>query len=256
MKGTNLLAGALATTLVISACSDTTGLDALDEALVLDMALVAADATLEDLAMWTQPMDFGGAPALSAAAAPGRPGGLGGISGEFSGTRSVTFFDAAGVEQGSYDDQTTASIRIVNDISGEVSRDDWTATIERMRDMTVTGLEGDESERIWNGSGTEEVSRSRVVDESERSHTSDGTFAYTDVVVPAPGSESRRPTSGTISRSMTVTVTRDGESRTRSVEILITFNGGDVATILINGQEMEIDLGARDGRNPIRRLPS
>lgn len=241
--------GALATTLAVSACSDATGLDELDEALVLDMALVAADATMEDLTMWTQPMDFGAAPAL----APGRPGGHDGISGEFSGTRSVTFFDAAGTEQGSYDHQTTASIHIINEISGDVSRDNWSASVDRTRDMTVSGLEGDETERIWNGSGTEEVSRSRVVADSERSHTSSGSFIYTDVVVPAPGDSPRRPTSGTISRSMTVTVTRDGETRTRSVEVLITFIGGDTARILINGQEMEIDLGAREGRNPVRR---
>ena len=80
---------ALAAGLAVSACEDPTGLDSVEDGLLLDMAIVAADATLEDLGRWG--LAFG--PLLS-------------------GTRTRTFYNAAGVEQESYDELTTASIQL------------------------------------------------------------------------------------------------------------------------------------------------
>ncbi|SVD37548.1 uncharacterized protein METZ01_LOCUS390402, partial [marine metagenome] len=39
----------MAAGLTATACGDSTGLDAIDDGLVLDMAIVAADAALEDV---------------------------------------------------------------------------------------------------------------------------------------------------------------------------------------------------------------
>jgi len=80
-----------------------------------------------------------------------------------------------------------------------------------------------------------------------------GTFAYHSVVVPIPGSDPRFPVSGTITRSMTATRTTSDGTVTRSVEIVITFDGTSIAQAIINGEPMEIDLSAREGRNPLRR---
>jgi hypothetical protein len=249
----------MAALLAAAACDDVTGPNPLDDALVLDMALVAADATLEDVVMWTQPIGFGplgaGPAQVGFPGGPGRPGGQGAFSGTFSGMRSVTFYDALGAEQAGYDALTTASIHIVHEIAGEVARDNWSASIQRERDMTVSGLEGEETHRTWNGSGSEEISRAgQLEDGTERSHSSAGSFEYDDVVVPIPGSENRYPVSGTITRSMTVTRTGPDGVVTRSVEIVITFDGTEIAQATVNGEPMEIDLSARDGQRPLRRV--
>ena len=194
------------------------------------MAVVAADATLEVVALWTQP--FGFMPMLTTGpqATAGQPGGQRGFTGDFSGTRSVTFYDGDGVEMAGMDPLLTASIH-----------------------MIVSGLEGEEESRTWNGSGNSTMSRSGVrEDGTARTHESSGTVEYHDVVVPIPGSDPRYPTSGSITRVMTATwTTADGE-RTRDVEMVITFDGSSTAMAVVNGESMEIDLSAREGRNPLR----
>ena len=249
-------AAPLVAILAISGCTETTGPEAADEALLLDMALVAADATIEDMNLWSQPLAFGPLPAPGAQGgqfAPGRPGGREGFSGTFSGTRSVTFFDGDGNGQSSYDALTTESIHIEHEIQGDVERDGWSATIYRERDKWATGLTGEETHRTWNGTGSEEVSRSRhLEDGTERSYESSGTMVYEDVVVPIPGSDPRWPVSGTITRSMTAVRSGSDGEQTRSVVIVITFDGTSTAMALVNGEVMEIDLSPRDGRNPLR----
>lgn len=245
----------VAAALAVTGCSDNLGPDALDEALLLDMAVVAADATLEDVAMWMQPFGFGlqGVLGFGDRAVPGRPGGERGVGHSLSGTRSATFFDADGVEQAAYDPLTTDRIDFVMDVQGDVSRDAWSATISRTREMTITGLAGEETHRTWNGEGTETVSRSRHSDDGEqRSYEMSGSFTYSDVVVPIPGSDSRYPVSGTITREMTGTRSGPEGESTRAVEMTITFDGDETATIVANGETFEVDLTARRGRHPLR----
>jgi hypothetical protein len=238
----------LAVVLAAAACGDTSGPGTDDDALLSDLAIVAADATLEDVRMWSQPLGFAAQPA------PGHPGGGGGWSGELSGTREVTFYDAQGLEQDAYDALTTDVIHIMHEVLGEVTRDDWIASIHRERDLEVSGLAGAETHRTWNGSGSEEVSRERILDEGVSSYDAVGSFVYEDVVVPVFGTAPRYPLSGTITRTMTVTVTRPDGERTRNVEIVITFDGDSTATAIVNGEEVEIDLSTREGRLPFRRL--
>lgn len=238
----------LAAALAVAACGDSAGPAPEEEALLADLAIVAADATLEDMTLWSQPFAFAPRPA------PGRPGGDVSWSGEFSGTREVTFYDADGVEQDHYDALTTALVHILHEIMGTVTREDWTASIHRLRDFEISGLEGTETHRTWNGVGSEEVSRERVLEDGTRSYEASGSFTYEDVVVPIPGSRPPYPVSGTITREMTVTVTGPNGERTRSVTIVITFDGDSTATALINGEETEIDLSTRVGHLPFRRF--
>jgi len=247
---------ALVAGFAVPACDDSTGLDSFDDGLLLDMAIVAADATMEDLGTWGMPFGFAGASLVEGAGGPGRPGGRHGIGGPLAGTRVKTFFDAAGVEQDSYDELTTASVHHETEVSGEVARDNWSATIYRLRDMTITGMEGEETHRTRNGTGEEEITRSRNVDDDGTVRTSEmsGTFTYIDVVVPVPGSETRYPISGTVTRSMTGSVVNGPNGdETRSAEITITFDGDETATIVVNGEEREIDLTTREGRSPLRK---
>jgi len=244
---------ALLALLFTGAC--TTEPDVLDEQMIEDVALMAADATLEDLALWSQP--FGTAPTTvdgEGQAAPGTPGGHLGFFGTFSGTRSVTFYDEDGNEQAGYDPLLTASIEIVHEIEGEVSREGWSASVYRLREMAVSGLLGEETHRTWDGTGSSEVSHSRHLDDgTERSYEAIGSVEYEEVVVPIPGSDPRYPVSGTIRRSMTVTRSGPDGDVTRTVEVVITFDGSSTATATVNGEEMEIDLSAGIGINPIRR---
>lgn len=248
---------ALAAGLAVAACEDSTGLDSIDDGLLLDMAIVAADAALEDVGTWSMPFAFRGPGATGDSGGHGQPGGRHGIGDLLSGTRTETFYDAAGAEQESYDEETTASIHYQSEVSGDVARDDWTATIYRLRDMTVSGMAGAETHRTWNGSGEEEITRSRNIAEDGTVRTSQmsGTFTYSNVVVPVPGSETRYPISGTITRSMTGSVVNGPNGdETRVANITITFDGDETATIVVNGEEMEIDLTTREGRSPLRGL--
>ena len=252
---------ALALALALGACADNTGLDSFSDEILYDMAIVAADATIEDVNSWAQPMGFArglselrGIPGMGGSGVPrGMPGGHKGIGGSLSGTREATFFDASGSVQDAYDAETTAMIHFVSEVGGDVSRDNWSATLARGRDMTVTGLAGTETHRTFNGSGSEDVSRSRHTEEGDRAYAMSGSFTYADVVTPIPGSDPKYPTSGTITRNMTATRTGTDGSETRTVAMMITFDGDETASITVNGETMEIDLTTREGRNPLRK---
>ena len=51
---------------------------------------------------------------------------------------------------------------------------------------------------------------------------------------------------------MNAVMTSGDETRTREAEMTITFDGDETATIIVNGEEREIDLSTREGRNPLR----
>lgn len=256
-----LAAAALA---AIPACDDATGPGDTEEPLVLaDLAAVAADAVVEDVSLMGQPFAFGAGTAPWTAGpggpggghpGPGEPGGHHGIGGDRSGTRVLTFFDAAGNEQDAYDPLTTASIHTVVEMAGQIERPRWSGTMERTRDLTITGLEGEETTRTFNGFGEEAMSRVRSVgDGTARTYEMTGSFTKTDVVVPVPGSGDRWPLSGTVHRVMSVTVTGGPNGDfTREMEVTITFDGDETANAVINGEPFEIDLSARPGGDCIR----
>ena len=55
-----------------------------------------------------------------------------------------------------------------------------------------------------------------------------------------------------LEHAMDAVMTSGDETRTRQVEMTITFDGDETATIVVNGEEREIDLSAREGRSPLR----
>ena len=245
-----------------SACGDSTDLTSLDDAVVLDAAMLAADATIEEVYLWALPWGLVGAPSGHGSSgfdgegvAPGHggPDGPAFLKDRITRTRSVTFFDAEGTEQDAYDPVATASVELLLEMEGSIERGAFVAEVARSREMTVSGLEGEESERTWNGSGTSSMLRSGVLqDGTDRSHSMEGTFIFEDVVVPIPGNEPPYPLSGTIRRSMVMTRTTPDGTETREVEIVITFDGTETATAVVNGEVMEIDLTDRQRRHPFR----
>jgi hypothetical protein len=117
--------------------------------------------------------------------------------------------------------------------------------------MTVSGLEGMETTRTMNGSGSETITRSRHSDERGlRTREISGNRTFQDVVHAVPHAENPWPLSGTITRNMTVTVTTEQGTRTHTREVVITFNGTQYPEMTINGEPFEVDLGAQDHERP------
>lgn len=253
-----LLPGAAAVAvLALGGCQQSTAPAAGNEAMLQNVAAVTADAAIEDVNLATTPFGFSqqgvAAETVGAGQRWGPPGGAMGIGGAFSGTRDVTFYDADGNVQNAYDPVTTDSIHVVLEVSGSVSRGSWSASIDRTRDMTISGLEGQETTRIFNGTGTETVSRSRTDSAgTTSSFDMNGAITIDSLVVPVPGSTPRWPLSGTVTRQMTVNVVNGPNGdQTKTVTAVITFDGTSTATLTVNGQTMQIDLTTRQGRNPI-----
>jgi hypothetical protein len=240
-----LACGFLALSVVsLAACSETAGPDGshsqVKSLVTLDIAMVSADALIDDLAE-LQLTFVGGLGGAFAAPPPDR-------------TRTVTFYDAAGNEQEAHDGATTASIHIVSEFSGGRGRGNWSGSVSRERDMTISGLEGDETTRIANGTGNSTVSRSRHNDEDgDRSYDMSGTSLITDVVHGVPRDENRYPLSGTVTRDVTVVVVNGPNGDvTRNKHVVTTFDGTKFATLSVDGESFEVDLSTRDGRHPLR----
>ncbi|MDH5643179.1 MAG: hypothetical protein OEY63_03175 [Gemmatimonadota bacterium] len=216
----------------------------LDLAITESTATVVADAVIRDLGH----MYFGG----------------GGMMGDFesssamtttvSTTRTVTFFDADGLEQGEFDPVTTASIHIHVVSEGSADRNGWSGEFSRERDMVVSGLEGTETSRVWNGTGNASVVRSSQSDEFG-TRTFDMTMDMTmeDVTRGLPRTEFPWPLSGTITRHVVVQIVNGPNgNETRELTVIVEFNGTQFASMTVNGETFDLDLAARQGERAHR----
>jgi hypothetical protein len=177
---------------------------------------------------------------------------------EIEGTRSfsktVTFFDADGNEQSAYDENTTASMRVESELERDVTHTFWTASVERERDVIVTGLEGAEATRTWNGTTAADVYRSRHPDGgTERIYDMESTGVISAVVRGVPRKDNPYPISGSITRNITAVITKDGSTETKVMETVITFDGDNLVTMTVNGELFEIDLNDRGVKKRFRK---
>ena len=217
------------------ACSDTAGLEsAFEENLTLDVAMVAADAAIDEF---------------------GDMGRLFGGGGPQDGTHTATFYDEDGNEQDALDPLTTASIHLVIESTREFSRDTWTGTGTRSRDIMITGLLGEETTRTVNGTGSADVTRSQHTDENgTRTYDMMSTSTIVDVVHPVPRTDESWPLSGTITRDVTINVINGPNGDvTRTRTVVITFNGTDMPSMTVDGEPFEVDMSTRSGRRPFHR---
>lgn len=234
----------LALGLATGACDDgATDPSATDDAALLaDVAMVAADGMFQDLAHMQSPGIWGGF-----GAAPGAEGIE--IQGSTSFTRTVTFFP-----ENSYDPLTTTHMEIVSDLTRQVTHTFWSADIARHREMTVSGLEGEETQRTWNGTATGDVFRSRHPEGgSERTYDMDSQATITDVVRGVPRAENPYPLSGTITREIHLVLTKDGETEERHITTVITFDGDQYVTLDVDGTEYEVNLAERGVKGRFRK---
>ena len=223
------------------ACSDTVGPDAFEDSLTFDVAMIAADAAIDQLGDMGFLFGGGAVPAPTAESTR-------------TVTRTATFYDAAGNEH-DRDPLTTASVHLVIESTHEFSRDSWSATGTRSRDLWITGLLGEETTRTVNGTGHGEVSRSKHTDaDGTRTYDMSSTSVMDNVVHTVPRTGDAWPLSGTITRNMTINVVNgpDGDvTRTRTV--VITFNGTYLVTMTVGDETFEIDMSTRSDRHPFQR---
>jgi hypothetical protein len=256
---------AAALTTVLAACSDTPTAPAFDgvEMANADVAALAGDQTFEDVSVmrhhqgafaplpgpmprfgdWVDDCTFDGVTASFVC--PTR------MHNGVTHTRSYRLFDGSGASQSAYDAATTASATFTSSTSGSVSRDAFSATFTRQRTFTVSGLEGDETTHIWNGTGTATHSRTQHADGGlTRAYAMTSTTTVTDVVLPFPPATGAWPLSGTIVRQ--VSFSRDGGAgpgRSGTRTVTVTFNGTQYVSMTVNQRSFTLDLAT--GR-PVR----
>lgn len=220
-----------------------------DLAISRDIATQSAEAAAEDVELMGGPTgQFGFGFAASISSGDDAPFQCGTHTRDLlTIVRTCTFKNAAGATQSGYDATTTASAIIHAEVTGKIERENWSAEVERIRDLTVTGLAGAETSRTWNGTGTGKSTRSRHKEGTEtRTYDVSCTSTRTNVVVNLPRSENRWPVSGTINRQCTIKITggpNDGKTVERTVTI--TFNGTQMVPITVNGKAFTLDLKTR-----------
>ncbi len=261
-----------AAALLASACSnaDTLG-PALQNASLLsaDVAAAVSDGVGEDVQLMRE-LNLGlggGGMFMSPAAAPPQGCDYNAASGwheceirtlpnGITIERSYAFYDASGAPMAEYDAVQTASIRVIRTVDGEIERTvengSLTGAVHHQRDLTVSGLQGDEQQRTWNGTGESEIARTRVVDgRGTRSYELSAEVVIANVVVPHFNNPDKDPwpLSGTITKHVEGTVTVNGETRSIERTVVITFNGTQFVTVTVTGangtETFEMDLGGR-----------
>ncbi len=239
-----------ATFLVMTACSDSLNdpLSSAEEAeLNLDVAAYAADATVDDIAMMVD--EFARVLPAPFASGPFQGPGAGRLS-DYEVSRIVTFYDEDSTEMDAFDPLLTSYIHMLFEMAGSRSRtgDGGTITqsVSRSRDMTISGLLGEETTRTWNGTGSSAKAAVVVSDANgERSYNFSATSIITDVVIPVPRG-SGWPLSGTIERTINVEIIFGDEVRERSRVVLVEFNGTHLVPITVNGELFTLNLETRE----------
>ena len=260
----SIRAVAVATMLLAAvACDSSSGPADPADRLTADVAVVAGDAAFEDVnVIYTQIAAFG-VPTGDIQRTGGWQTGcpFNPVTGRFTCptqtrenftvSRSYAFMDAAGNAQSAYDANTTASANFQSTMSGSVARDTWSATIERERDFTESGLAGAETQHTINGTGSSTESRSRHTDRGDRTYTMTDVATFANVVVPFPRARGAWPLSGTVTRVVTATLEGDQGTASRTRTATLTFNGTRFATMVVGDRTFTVDLAT--GRTERRR---
>ncbi|MFQ5704449.1 MAG: hypothetical protein ACE5HT_10560 [Gemmatimonadales bacterium] len=249
---------ALPALLLLSACSDSPNSPATtaaeEQQINQDVATFVADATSDDIALMTDESDDTMDPTFANRTDCTRQArrmlrcAARSFARDLSISREITYFDVDGNEQDAFDPVTTESIHIVASLEGSRTTDRFSASISRNRDVTVSGLAGDETQRTWNGTGSTARNRTRNTDDSGlREYNMSSTSTMTDVVIPVPRTAGSFPLSGTITKEITVEIIRGlDNTKTRTRTVTIEFNGTQFVPITINGETFTLDLATHE----------
>ena len=154
---------------------------------------------------------------------------------DFTVNVSYAFKDAAGVAQAAFDTATTNSVNVKADVSGtKTRREGSTSTVSHSSDRTVTGLASGSTQRTVNGASKAHETITGTRDSVKFTAVRDAGDTTTAVVIPLVDGKPTIPSSGTVVRSMTVTITPEGGApTTRSRREVVTFDGTNVVSVKI-----------------------
>jgi len=149
--------------------------------------------------------------------------------------RSYSFLDAALHVQQSFDPASTNTVNVKNSVTGTVTHHSTaTSTVNSSSDFTVVGLAAGSTQRTVDGtaSGSETTTGTRDGVAFTVARTADDKTV--GLVIPIQDGRPTYPTAGTVTRSMTATVTKDGSApSTTSRSEVITYDGSATATVVI-----------------------
>jgi len=155
--------------------------------------------------------------------------------------------------QSAFDSLTTDRINVRVQASGTITRRTGATTaVEHASDRTVTGVAAGSTQRTINGTsaGTENTTGTNEQGNFTALRILGDTT--TNVVIPVATSNTPAyPISGTIVRSMKVTLTYEGQTPVTSTRReVVTFNGSNTATVVItkDGQTRNCTLPLPRGR--------
>jgi hypothetical protein len=179
-----------------------------------------------------RPFDFGGASGDCTAA-----GGVTTCTSTHSGltiTRTLAFTSASGAAQAAFD-STTNAVRVRTSVSGTtVRRDSVTAVVSHASEQTVSGLARGSTQRTVSGTsaGTENLAGK---DSAGVAFTATRAIGDTivGIVIPVQSGRPSYPTAGTVTRSLRVSVTSAGTTKSSSRREVITYDGSSTAKVVI-----------------------
>jgi hypothetical protein len=146
---------------------------------------------------------------------------------------SFQFKDAAGVAQPEFIRGVTDFVNARISVTGTKTRADGTITSEvsHQSDRTVTGFAAGSTQRTVNGTASAHEEVSGTKNGVTFSVVRDAEETTTNIVIPTVDGRKAIPTSGTILRKFTVTITRGTEApvtKTRTEELTFTTDGANV----------------------------
>jgi hypothetical protein len=150
-------------------------------------------------------------------------------------TRSFSFLDELNTVEQAFDPAKTNTVNVQNKVSGTVTHHSTaTSTVSSSSDFTIVGLASGSTQRKVDGtaSGTETTTGTRDGVAFTVARTADDVTS--GLVIPIQNGRPTYPTAGTVTRSMTATVTKAGSpASTSSRSEVITYDGSATATVKI-----------------------
>lgn len=171
------------------------------------------------------------------------------IRGPFTATRSYAYFDATGAAQSAYSATATGAANFKWSLAGTITREKWSGTMSRNRDITISGMLGANTTVTVNGTGATEKQRTQFLRDSAgpngltRSYDLEASLAIANVITPAIRLPDAWPVSGTITRNYKVTRTDATNGTTVTTRnSVVTFNGTQLVDLVVNGKAFTLDL--------------
>ena len=149
-------------------------------------------------------------------------------------TRSIAYYDGAGVAQPKRDDKTRATNTRI-DVKGNVTTPKGTLAVVRSSDLTVSGLGRASTTHTMNGLETGRTSGTLATDKGAAAMREESSSKTENVVVPVPAKAGSWPLSGSTTRSGSTTATRvaTNETRSSSWSEKVTYTGTSVVNVEI-----------------------